>query len=240
MAQGKKSFILYCDQRGIFNKLSDEQAGKLIKHVFSYVNDENPEADFVTELAFESIKTTLKRDLKKYESYVEKQRENGRKGGRPKAKKPKPFLENPTKPKKADSVSVSDNDSVSVSEFFKSEELNKAFDDFQKHRRQLKKPMTEIAISRMVNKLNCEEPSIAVKMLEQSIENGWSGVFPVKSVTNISDVKNISDEELAKFTHSEIVKVKDEKARIRYCKLKGIEKGGFKYSSIVKLSNVAF
>jgi hypothetical protein len=115
MAKDKKSFILYCDQRGIFERLSDEQAGALIKHVFAYVSDENPEGDFITELAFESIKNSLKRDLRRWEGYIEKQRENGAKGGRPpKPKKPKPFFENPTEPKKADSVSVSVNDSVSV------------------------------------------------------------------------------------------------------------------------------
>ena len=63
MAENKKSFILYSDQRGIFNKLSNEQAGELIKHIYSYVNDEDPEGNFITELAFESIKQQLKRDL---------------------------------------------------------------------------------------------------------------------------------------------------------------------------------
>lgn len=82
MADNKKSFILYCDQRGIFERLSNEQAGSLIKHIFSYVSDENPEADFVTELAFESIKSALKRDLKKFEQIKLKRVEAGRKGGK--------------------------------------------------------------------------------------------------------------------------------------------------------------
>ena len=57
MAENKKSFILYCDQKGVWDKLDDAQAGRLIKHVIAYVNDENPEApDFITELAFEPIK----------------------------------------------------------------------------------------------------------------------------------------------------------------------------------------
>ena len=90
------------DQRGIFDKLSDEQAGKLIKHIFSYCADENPEAEFIIDIAFESIKQTLKRDLKKYNVFVDKQRINGSKGGRPKKpkkpKKPKPFLKNPKNP----------------------------------------------------------------------------------------------------------------------------------------------
>jgi len=67
MAENKKSFILYCDQKGVWDKLDNEQAGKLIKHIISYVNDENPIApDFITELAFEPIKQQLKRDLKQW------------------------------------------------------------------------------------------------------------------------------------------------------------------------------
>lgn len=79
MAQGKKSFILYCDQRGIFNRLSDEQAGVLIKHIFAYVSDESPQADFVTELAFESIMQQLKRDLKSWEIQQGQRIEAGKK-----------------------------------------------------------------------------------------------------------------------------------------------------------------
>jgi hypothetical protein len=77
MADNKKSFILYCDQRGIFNKLSDEQAGVLIKHIFAYVSDENPTAEFITELAFESIKQQLKRDLKSWETQQEQRKQAG-------------------------------------------------------------------------------------------------------------------------------------------------------------------
>jgi uncharacterized phage protein (TIGR02220 family) len=67
MAENKKSFILYCDQKGLWDKLDDSQAGKLIKHIIAYVNDENPIApDFITELAFEPIKQQLKRDLKQW------------------------------------------------------------------------------------------------------------------------------------------------------------------------------
>lgn len=181
MAEGKKSFILYCDQRGIFDKLSDEQAGKLIKHIFSYVSDENPQSDFVTELAFESIKQQLKRDLKKYENYVTKQRENGKKGGRPKAKKPNPFLENPTKPKKADTVNVNVTDTVNVSSkeddnaarFFADNELNDVFNKWLKMLDERKKPMTQSSIEALAMKLNRQPVEYSVKQIEQSLENNW-------------------------------------------------------------------
>ena len=65
---GKKSFILYCDQIGLFKKLPDEQAGKLIKIIFDYVNDLNPEInDVLLDVAFDPIKLQLKRDLQKWE-----------------------------------------------------------------------------------------------------------------------------------------------------------------------------
>jgi hypothetical protein len=113
MAENKKSFVAYCDWQETFEELSDEEAGKLVKHLFNYVNDKNPEAsDKLTKMCFIPIKQSLKRDLKKYEVYIEKQSVNGKKGGRPKnptlSETTQPFLD---KPKKADSVS----DSVSVS-----------------------------------------------------------------------------------------------------------------------------
>lgn len=77
MAKDKKSFLLYCDLIHTVNKLSDEQAGKLLKHILSYVNDQNPVAnDVIIDLVFEPIKQQLKRDLKKYEGTCETNREN--------------------------------------------------------------------------------------------------------------------------------------------------------------------
>ena len=80
MAENKKSFILYCDQKGVWDKLNNEQAGKLIKHIIAYVNDENPITDdFITELAFEPIKQQLKRDLRSWEKQYNQRVEAGKK-----------------------------------------------------------------------------------------------------------------------------------------------------------------
>ncbi|GAF99170.1 unnamed protein product, partial [marine sediment metagenome] len=77
-----------------------------------------------TRLCFISMKQTLKRDLKKYNTYIDKQKANGKKGGRPKkveTQKTQPFIE---KPKKADSVSVSVSDSVNEKNINNNGELN--------------------------------------------------------------------------------------------------------------------
>jgi hypothetical protein len=80
MAENKKSFLLYCDIIHTVEKLTDEQAGKLLKHTLKYVNDLNPTPeDILTEIAFEPIKQSLKRDLLKYEGIRVKNKENANK-----------------------------------------------------------------------------------------------------------------------------------------------------------------
>jgi len=79
MAEDKKGFVLYADQRSIIEMLPDDIAGKLFKHIFSYVNDENPKCENpLINLAFEPIKLQLKRDLKKWEETRIKRSEAGK------------------------------------------------------------------------------------------------------------------------------------------------------------------
>lgn len=79
MAENKKGFVLYADQISIINMLPNEKAGILFKHIFSYVNDENPISDDpLINLAFEPIKLQLKRDLQKWEEIKVKRSEAGK------------------------------------------------------------------------------------------------------------------------------------------------------------------
>ena len=81
MAENKKSIIVYSDWIELFESLTDDEAGKLIKHFFRYVNDKNPTApDRITELSFIPIKQSLKRDLEKWEDKLSERSINGRKG----------------------------------------------------------------------------------------------------------------------------------------------------------------
>ena len=68
MADNKKSAVIYTDWINIFEELEDAEAGQLIKHLFRYINDKNPEAPSrLIKLIFEPLKQSLKRDLVKYE-----------------------------------------------------------------------------------------------------------------------------------------------------------------------------
>lgn len=113
MAKDKRSFLLYCDIKFTVEKLTDEQAGRLFKHILSYVNDENHVMDdLIIDLVFEPIKQNLKRDLKRYEAICLRNKNNGDKGGRPKKepKKPSGLNENPNNPDEPDNDNDNDND----------------------------------------------------------------------------------------------------------------------------------
>ena len=80
MATDKKSFVAYADWKFTFDELSNEKAGELIKHIFAYVNDENPESeDMLINAVFANIKHTLKRDLKKWNKQHEQRKQAGKK-----------------------------------------------------------------------------------------------------------------------------------------------------------------
>jgi len=113
----KRSFVLYSDQYEVFKALSNDQAGMLIKHVLSYVNDENPKLnDPILNIAFIPIKQQLKRDLKRWELVREKRKEAGRKGGEAKKANAKFAKQNVANlaVNVNDNVNVNVNDNVNV------------------------------------------------------------------------------------------------------------------------------
>lgn len=88
MAENKSGFVLYKDLISVVKKLvlkdrenKTNYGGELFLLILEYVNDENPIAiDFILEMTFEPIKQQLKRDLKKYETKINKKSESGRIG----------------------------------------------------------------------------------------------------------------------------------------------------------------
>ena len=120
MNDKKKSFLLYLDTLEILHKLTDEQAGKLLKAFLAYHSGQDFNLDPMLDLVFFSFQAQFERDGVKYNSIVERNRNNGSKGGRPKnpvkAKEPSGLSGNPSEPKKADSVSGNDSDKDSDSD----------------------------------------------------------------------------------------------------------------------------
>jgi len=129
MATNKKGFILYADQKELFDQLPNEKAGELIKHIFSYVNDENPETnDIILKLAFTPIKQQLKRDLVKFEETKIKRSEAGKKSAEARRNKKEKDATNSTSVKSVQQTStkstVKENDNVTVNDTVKDKDIN--------------------------------------------------------------------------------------------------------------------
>ncbi len=119
----KNSFVIYTDYMEQVELLTMEQRGILFTSIMAYASEkELPDMDGMTKMAFSFIKATMDRDMEKYRQTVEKRKEAGKLGGRPKAdgysekqskaKKANGFSEKQDKAKKPDNDSVNDNDNV--------------------------------------------------------------------------------------------------------------------------------
>lgn len=119
----KNSFLLYTDYLEHIQDLSLEQIGSLFIAIMKYQKEEElPELDAVTKMAFNFIRSQLDKDNEKYVETSERRREAGKLGGRPKAnafdknqekaKKANGFSEKQTKAKKPDNDNEDDNDNV--------------------------------------------------------------------------------------------------------------------------------
>lgn len=204
MAENKKSFLLYTDVHFTVKKLTDEQAGILFKHILSYVNDENPTMDnLLLEIAFEPIKQSLKRDLKRYETICKRNHDNGLKGGRPKKKPKKPSRlidnpKNPDEPKKADSDSDNDIDS-DIEEIREIDKTWLRWKDYKKAEFSFKykSDISEQAAKTELINLSDDNAEIAIKIIEQSIANGWKGFFKLKANGTDKKTGGATNEQLA-------------------------------------------
>lgn len=185
MATGKKTFIFYSDWTNMINEMPDKDAGQLLKHVLSYVNDKNPITDnILVKMAFGHMKPILKSDLDKWENQLEKYSEMGKKSAEKRAnKKAQPRLTQvePTSTVN-DNVNVNEkeekNNTATPFSFMRSliqlggkEELVK---DWLKVRKTKKLTNTETAFNGFVKELGKSNKSIN-EVLTTCCENSWAG-----------------------------------------------------------------
>lgn len=95
-------------------------------------------------------------------------------------------------PNKNDKNYKNDKKYIYIAEFTKNKLLIETIIDFMKMRDQIKKPMTDKALQIMINKLKglSEDEEIQIKILENSIEHCWQGIFQLKEDSNGSTRQN--------------------------------------------------
>lgn len=103
--------------------------------------------------------------------------------------------------------------------------LADALSDFEEHRKKLRKPMTEKAKSLLLKKLarlsDNEEEQIAI--LNQSIENGWQGIFPIGGDSG----RNNARRETAKEEADRIIREMEQEGMLNDCEGESSNGAGF-------------
>jgi predicted transcriptional regulator len=119
----------------------------------------------------------------KYDSYQDIKEDKGERKGKQKANEGQTKGEQWATNKNDNNT----NNEKEIKKYFEDEKLNTMFEDFIEHRKQMKKPMTDRSITMHVNKLNDESVPNAIKMIEKSIEHGWSSVYELKEKDKVAD-----------------------------------------------------
>ena len=119
----------------------------------------------------------------KYDSYQDIKEDKGKQKGKQKANEGQTKGEQWATNKNDNNT----NNEKEIKKYFEDEKLNTMFEDFIEHRKQMKKPMTDRSITMHVNKLNAESVPNAIKMIENSIEHGWSSVYELKEKDKVAD-----------------------------------------------------
>lgn len=87
---------VFGDLSATVDLLSDAEAGRLLKSLLHYINGGEDELLGQEKLVFAMLKSQIDRDSASYAAFTDKQRENGKKGGRP--PKANAFSDNPKNP----------------------------------------------------------------------------------------------------------------------------------------------
>jgi len=180
-----KSFIVHKDSLSVLDDLTDEQCGQLFRAIKAYQLNEPIDLPSIVKVAFSPFRSQFIRDNDKYQNIVERNKNNGAKGGRPKKpKEPNGLSGNPEKPQKADSVSKSDSDSNKDSKgkvLVIPDGINQtAWTEWLSYRITKKKPVSQKAATKQFKLLSNYAFDVQQQIIDQSIQNDYQGLFEPK------------------------------------------------------------
>lgn len=198
----KESFLIYKSFYEPIKFLDDEKLGKLFRAIFEYQINKIECQDMEIRMAFEFFKNQFRLDDEKYQKIVERNKENGKKGGRPKQNEENP--KNPVglkKPKKADNDNDNekDNDNDTTTDIYTYLENNFA------------RTLSPIEIDKISQWLSLYENDIIKYAIELSVLNGKKTFNYVEGILknwkghNFNSLDEILEHEKSKNKNNKII-----------------------------------
>lgn len=207
----RDGIIIYVQQYEAIKDLSQSDKGLLLDAIFHYhiTGEVMQELPPMVLMAFTFIRTSIDSNTRKYEAIVERNRENGKKGGRPRnpnnpsepkkptgLKKTQANPNNPSEPKKADTDTDTVKDTKtktkteSIDDLFSNENvrLKPIVYEWIAYKKEIKDPYKTVrgmkAFVKELQKLSNNDPKVAKEITERSMANNWKGIFELNNNGN--------------------------------------------------------
>lgn len=225
----KTTFVFRTDWITYFDMLSSDDSNKCLHIIKNYVEEliEPLDTDMSDKLlmVWLFIKNQLDKDIEKYNEKCEINKENGKKGGRPKSSKTNGNRKNQTVFKKANVFSKTetnhdneyDNDydnnhdiKTIINNYFnnKKESIKEKVYEHLKIRKKLKAQNTPRAIKLLLKDLDGKDEIEQSIMIDNAIKNSWKCYYPL-STRDKSKIKEIVPDWLNKNQEENIASLDD-------------------------------
>lgn len=208
-----KVLKIYTDLLDTLEDLGDAERGRLFTAMLKYsLTGEIVKLGGNERFIWAVVKQNIDRQKSKYDSCLE----NGKKGGRPSREKvdgenpikPNITQHNPKKPSKTQNKDKDkDKDILPNGNINPLTPLEGALEDFKAFRKSIKSPLTDRAVKLLRDKLDelsGGDEAIAVEIINQSIVQGWKGVFPLKDDLRSQGAKHQHGYEEHTFTKEQL------------------------------------
>lgn len=183
-----------CLNKGLFNKTAYESydvlTSKRIQENYCSATERRKEVEFIEEYLLidpvEKYKSSVNVNINQVNVDINSKKANTGTQSKEEEKESKGKVEKRTKQSK-------------IAEDIKSlnllPDLEKAMIDFSIMRKDIKKPLTKVALTRLLKKLNSLSADInyQIAVLDQSIVNGWQGVFELKDGNKVQQSNGFMD-----------------------------------------------
>ena len=182
-----KYLKVFTDFDSCLTELSEAEIGRLFLAMMNYAKDgTEPVLKGNERFIWGIAKANIDRETEHYNAVCLARSEAGKTGGRPKAKeskqKQKKQLVTKESKKSQDKDKDKEKDNINTNVLINSEFEN-SLDEFREYRKQIGAKLTPLAEKKLINeldRLSGGNDSVKIRLLDQSIRNGWKGVFPLK------------------------------------------------------------
>lgn len=163
-----KSFTFYDTYYELIDNVPTNDKRLLLEAIFDYMfKGIDPNLEGLNKAIFNNLKRPL--DVSREQSKRRTKKEPN-----------KNRIKTELKPKQNTSMMSMSMSNIYNNIYFNNKELNSIFIDFLEMRKKLKAVNSDRAINMLINKLNNYDDETKYKMIEQSIENSWKGLFELK------------------------------------------------------------